>query len=175
MLQVAQSETLRTISEKNSPDPPILAFFDFLAFFVVRFCFFFCAFSFSKDFRGSAKRKTLSFFGVSLACFQKKQGLEGQGQLVQGCENGDFGNGVFVPYRKQVVLTKNGENEDLQATHKQTSGCARQSPETHKNDQNGGCPSDKPLFAKNTVFATLVSEVPRSSQIAVRRFSCIIT
>ena len=26
--------------------------------------------------------------------------------------------GVFVPYRKQVVLTKNGENDDLHSTHK---------------------------------------------------------
>ena len=33
--------------------------------------------------------------------------------LFQGCENG-----VFVPYRKQAVLTKNGENEDLHSTHK---------------------------------------------------------
>ena len=33
---------------------------------------------FSKDFRGSAKRRTLAFFEVSLA-FPKKQGLEGQG------------------------------------------------------------------------------------------------
>ena len=27
-------------------------------------------------------------------------------------------NGVFAPYRKQVVLTKNGENDDLHSTHK---------------------------------------------------------
>ena len=27
-------------------------------------------------------------------------------------------NGVFVPYRKPVVLTKNGENDDLHSTHK---------------------------------------------------------
>ena len=27
-------------------------------------------------------------------------------------------NGVFVPYRKQVVLTKNVENDDLHSTHK---------------------------------------------------------
>ena len=27
-------------------------------------------------------------------------------------------NGVFVPYREQVVLTKNGENDDLRSTHK---------------------------------------------------------
>ena len=51
-------------------------------------------------------------------------------------------NGVFVPYRKQVVLTKNGENDDLHSTHK-NKGCAPQSPETDENDENGGCPSDK--------------------------------
>ena len=27
-------------------------------------------------------------------------------------------NGVFAPYRKQVILTKNGENDDLHSTHK---------------------------------------------------------
>ena len=43
-------------------------------------CFFVCFPSFSKDFRGSAKRKTLDFFGVSLAFFQKRQGLQGQGE-----------------------------------------------------------------------------------------------
>ena len=46
------------------PDPPILVFFDFLGFF--RFpisLVFFCVFLFfSKDFMGSAKRKTLAFF-----------------------------------------------------------------------------------------------------------------
>ena len=93
---------------ENYPDPPILAFFDFLAFFrfpiflafFVRFpsfskdfrgsakfsdcpCFFFVRFpSLSKDFRGSAKRKTLAFFGGKTLCFfhKKKQGLEGQGR-----------------------------------------------------------------------------------------------
>ena len=48
-------------------------------------------------------------------------------------------NGLFDPYRKQVVLTK---NDDLHSTHK-TRGCAPQSPETDENDENGGCPSDK--------------------------------
>ena len=55
----------------------------------------------------------------------------------QGCENGDLENGVVVPYRKQVVLTENGENDDLQSTHK-TRGCAPQTPETDENDENGG-------------------------------------
>ena len=60
------------------PDPPILAFFDFI--FFSDFPCFFDRFPFlSMDFRGSAKRITLVFWGVSLAFFQKKQGLEGQG------------------------------------------------------------------------------------------------
>ena len=51
-------------------------------------------------------------------------------------------NSVFVPYRKQVVLTKNGENDELHST-RQNKGCAPQSPEIDENDENGGCPSDK--------------------------------
>ena len=42
-----------------------------------------------------------------------------------------------------VVLTKNGENDDLHSTPTKTRGCAPQSPETDENDENGGCPSDK--------------------------------
>ena len=61
------------------PDPPILAFLDFLAFFLFRFSlfFFWCVLPFfSKDFRGSAnrKKKTLLFWWVSLALFQKSKG-----------------------------------------------------------------------------------------------------
>ena len=58
-----------------------LLFFDFLAFFVFRFSLLFlCDFpSFSKDFRGSAKRETLAFWGEKPLLFPKKQGLEGQG------------------------------------------------------------------------------------------------
>ena len=59
-------------------------------------------------------------------------------------------NGVFVPYRKQVVLTKNGENDDLHSTHKR--GCAPQSPETDENDENGGCPSDKTRVCQKQGF-----------------------
>ena len=46
-----------------------------------RFSLLFCAFFplFSKDFRGSAKRKTLAFLGKNPCFFPKKQGLEGQG------------------------------------------------------------------------------------------------
>ena len=63
--------------------------FSISLFFFFRFPLFFFAFflSFSKDFRGSAKRKTLAFFVVF---FQKKQGLEGQGTqrniAIQRCE-----------------------------------------------------------------------------------------
>ena len=48
-------------------------------------------------------------------------------------------NGVFVPYRKQVALTKNGEDDDLHSTHK-ARGLRSSEPE---NDKNGGCRSDK--------------------------------
>ena len=50
-----------------------------LLFSLSDFPFFFCVFpSFSKDFRGSAKRKPL-LFGEKPLLFPKKQGLEGQG------------------------------------------------------------------------------------------------
>ena len=54
----------------------VLAFFDFLAFFVFRFSAFLGGVFpfFSKNFRDSAKRKTLAFFGVSLAVFRKSKG-----------------------------------------------------------------------------------------------------
>ena len=60
-----------------------VAFLVFLAFFVLRFSFLFlCVFSlFSKDFKGSAERKILAFFGGSSLFLAKKQGLEGQGYL----------------------------------------------------------------------------------------------
>ena len=79
----APSRPFPICKQSQDPDPPFfLAFFNFLAFFVFRFSslFFLCVFpSFSKDFGGSAKRKTLALFGVSLAFVSKKQGLEGQG------------------------------------------------------------------------------------------------
>ena len=43
-------------------------------------------------------------------------------------------NGVFVPYRKQEVLTKNGKNDDVYLTHKNKGLCS----ETDENDENGG-------------------------------------
>ena len=40
-------------------------------------------------------------------------------------------NGVFVPYRKQVVLTKNGENDDLHSTYK-NKGLRSSEPENRR-------------------------------------------
>ena len=64
------------------PDPPILAFFDFLDFFVFRFSLLFCAFflSFPRILGVSAKRKTLAFLGKTLA-FYKKARIGGAGFL----------------------------------------------------------------------------------------------
>ena len=60
---------------------PLLFFFRFPCFLRVPiFLAFFCPFFFSKDFRGSAMRKALAFFRVSLAFFVQTQGLEGQGK-----------------------------------------------------------------------------------------------
>ena len=61
--------------QTHTENPPILAFFDFLAFFVFRFSLLFCAFflPFSRDFRGSAKRKTLAFLGKNPCFFQKSK------------------------------------------------------------------------------------------------------
>ena len=60
------------------PDPPFfLAFFFFLISLLFRFPLFVCEFFLSFPrifFRGSAKRKTLAFLGVSLAFFQKSKG-----------------------------------------------------------------------------------------------------
>ena len=64
------------------PDPPILAFFDFLAFFVFRFSLLFCAFflSFPRIVGVPRREKKPCFFGGKKPLlFPKKQGLEGQG------------------------------------------------------------------------------------------------
>ena len=58
----------------HNPDPPILAFFVFLAFFVLRFSLLFCVYFpfFSKDFKGSAEKDILAFFGLFPCFFAKK-------------------------------------------------------------------------------------------------------
>ena len=70
--------------EDNYPDPRILAFFDFLAFFVFQFSSLFCVcFFFSKDFKGFRKENNPCFFGVSLAFFKKAR-VGGSGQFKRG-------------------------------------------------------------------------------------------
>ena len=56
------------------PDPPILAFFDFLAFFVFRFSLLFCAFflSFPRILGVPRREKPLLFWGKTLAFFFPK-------------------------------------------------------------------------------------------------------
>ena len=58
------------------PDPPILAFFDFLAFFCfpISLAFWGVFPFFSKDLRGSAKRKPLLFSAPTLAFSKKSKG-----------------------------------------------------------------------------------------------------
>ena len=72
---------LAQMKHKKDPDPPILAFFDFLAFFRFPISLaFLCVFPFfSKDFRGSAKRKTLAFFGGFPCFFQESKGWRVRG------------------------------------------------------------------------------------------------
>ena len=61
-------------------------------------------------------------------------------------------NGVFVPYRKQVVLTKNGENDGSFYPQKQGVALLR-ARKTDENDENGGCPSDKTRGLPKTGFS----------------------
>ena len=61
------------------------------------------------------------------------------GPLIRVVKTAFLENGVFVPYRNPLILTKNGENDDLHSTHKNNP----QTPETDADDENGGCPSDK--------------------------------
>ena len=66
---------------RNFPDLPILVFFVFLAFFVLRFSLLFYAvwLSFPRISRVLQRGKSSLFFGGSSFFCQKKQGLEGQG------------------------------------------------------------------------------------------------
>ena len=69
----------------RAPWPSNPCFFRFPCFFDFRFPLLFWGVFpfFSKDFRGSAKRKNLAFWGVLPCFFPKKQGLEGQGLWVR--------------------------------------------------------------------------------------------
>ena len=72
-------DVFRTLSRLH-PDPPILAFLDFLAFFVFRFPLLFCAFSLSfPRILWVPWVKKPSFFRGFPCFFSKRQGLEGQG------------------------------------------------------------------------------------------------
>ena len=78
------------------PDLPILAFFVFLAFFVLRFSLL----SFPRISRVLLRGKSLLFRGI-LAFLPKKQGLKGQGSWVlnwESTENWDFHR--LEPYTK---------------------------------------------------------------------------
>ena len=59
----------------NFPDPPILAFFNFLAFFVFRFSLLFCAFflSFLRILGVPRREKPLAFLGINPCFFQKSK------------------------------------------------------------------------------------------------------
>ena len=64
-------------------------------------------------------------------------------------------NGVFVPYQKQAVLTKNGENDYSYSTHKHKGLRSSDPGNRRKLTKMAGVPQTKPPFAKSTVFATL--------------------
>ena len=71
----------------DNPDPPILAFFVFLAFFVLRFSFFLVRFSIlSKDSKGSAEKEILVFCRVILAFVAKKARIGGSGNVLKPFE-----------------------------------------------------------------------------------------
>ena len=57
----------------------------------------------------------------------------------------------FVPCRKQVVLTKIGENSDI-AFYPQKQGNLPSTPEIDENDENGGCHPDKMTFCQKHCF-----------------------
>ena len=64
----------------RSPDPPFSSLFSFSSLFCFAvFLAFLCVFAlFSKDFKGSAGRKILAFFGAS-SLFCQKAGIGGSG------------------------------------------------------------------------------------------------
>ena len=95
-----------SVLEPN-PDPPILVFFFFRFPCILRFPIslaFLCVFPFfSKDFRGSAKRKTLACFGVSLAFFSpKKRRVGGSGNG----SNDHFGQNDLIPNRILLAFAR---------------------------------------------------------------------
>ena len=76
-----------------------------------------------KNHSHDVKSLSLGRFAILLAIFLKEKlrahcGLAGDGEVCQVVKTVFSENGVCVPYRKQVVLTKNGENYNLHSTHK---------------------------------------------------------
>ena len=96
------------------------AFFDFLAFFVFRFPLLFLRVfpSFSKEFRGSPKRKTLAFFGVSLALL----GLKGQGVQIRAPTPSTVSSKQEQTYTNSHSLVEDSPAEDLLAAGGANSG-----------------------------------------------------
>ena len=91
--------------------------------------------------------------------------------LCQGCENGVFGKTVFLsPTEKQLVLTKNGENDDLHSTHKNKGLCFSEPGNRRKwrkwrvsLRQNQGLPKtgfSPPWLCTRTQYAPFADEVP---------------
>ena len=75
-----------------------------MSFLFSDFPCFFVGFSFLfQDYRGSATRETLAFFGVSLF-FPKKQGLEAQG-ICQGTRNHALVNHAFARVTPAIFVT----------------------------------------------------------------------
>ena len=101
-------------SQPYCPDPPILAFFDFLAFFVFRFSLLFCAFflSFPRILGVPRREKPLLFWGKTLA-FSKKARIGGSGWGCGPDRGGYFGR-----------VTKEGQFWALW-THKPRNGLLR--------------------------------------------------
>ena len=63
----------------------------------------------------------------------------GKGPKIGVVETVVLENGVFVPYRKQVVLTKIGENSDIAFDPQKQGILLLEPPEINENDENGGC------------------------------------
>ena len=61
-------------------------------------------------------------------------------------------NGRFAPCRKQVVLTKIGENSDVALYPPKTRDFAPQAPEIDENDENGGCHPGKMTVCQKHCF-----------------------
>ena len=64
-----------------------------------------------------------------------------------------LGNGGFVPYRTQGIVTKTAEMTSLHSTHKKR-GFGPQNPENDESAENGGCPACKTMIYRKWVCTT---------------------